>query len=557
MKIKESLIKILKNSLHSALTKDLLGAKGGVPPIFLEIPKNAEHGDLATNLALTMAASERKSPKEIAQIVIENIEDNDIIIKRIEIADPGFINFFLKETYWYSLLKDIEKEGNSYGQNQIGKGKRVQIEFVSANPTGPLHIGHGRGAAIGNALANLLETSGFEVEREYYINDVGKQMEILGRSVFLRSLQIKGKEVEFPSDYYQGDYIWDIAREVISLAEKDYLDLEEAEVIPLFTSLATDCILKQIKKDLVDFGVRFDYFFSEKRLFEEGKVFRLIADLSQKGYIYSNEGALWFKTTSFGDTKDRVVVRRDGVPTYFASDVAYHKYKFDRGFDMVINIWGADHHGYIPRIKAIVQALGKDSESLKILLVQLVNLLRAGKPVAMSTRSGEFTPLRDVIEEVGGDAAKYFFLMRRSDSPSDFDLELAKRKGEENPVYYVQYAHARICSILNFAKEKNLTVPKFEKAKVELLNLQEELTLIKQIALYPEVVEGSALSLESHRLPTYLNELASNFHRYYNQNRVVSSNLSLTSSRLFLVKMIGTVLRNALQLIGVSAPESM
>jgi arginyl-tRNA synthetase len=382
-------------------------------------------------------------------------------------------------------------------------------------------------------------------------------METLGRSVSLRYIELFGREIDFPKECYQGEYIKDIARDIKAKYKDRYLDGSDGEATSFFSVYAADYILEGIREDLLDFNVEFDEWFSEKTLIEKDKISEITSELEDKGYIYQKDGAFWFKTTKFGDEKDRVVIRANGQPTYFASDIAYHKDKLERKFDMIINIWGADHHGYILRMESVIQAFGKKKEVLEVLLVQLVNLMRDGKSIAMSTRSGEFVALKEVIQEVGKDAARYFFLMRSSDSPLDFDLELAKKQSNENPVYYVQYAHARICSILRLAKQRELHIPRFEEVKIDLLNLPEEMILIKQLLKYPDLIERSALSLEPHRITGYLNELAGDFHSYYNKNRVISNDSNLTMSRLFLVKMIRVVLKNALRLIGVDAPERM
>ncbi|MEK6654479.1 MAG: arginine--tRNA ligase, partial [Thermodesulfobacteriota bacterium] len=478
-------------------------------------------------------------------------------LEKIEIAGPGFMNFFIREGVLNRFLVDVEREGERYGSSDLGKGGRVQVEFVSANPTGPLHIGHARGAVVGDVMANILAAAGYRVFREYYINDTGNQMNNLGQSVFLRYRELLGEAAGFPEGCYRGDYIRDLAAELLKRDGKRYLDMDAEEVIRLFTDYAGSAILGGIKEDLRAFGVVFDLYFSERELYREEGVGMLLQALQDKGFIYREGDALWFRTTAFGDEKDRVVIRQNGAPTYFAADIAYHRNKFLRGFETVIDIWGADHHGYIPRMSAAVQALGYEKEALKVILVQLVNLLREGKPVAMSTRSGEFVTLREVVDEVGKDAARYNFLMRRSDSHLDFDLELAKRQSNENPVYYVQYAHARICSIIRMVAERGIEMPAFGQADPGLLKLPEEIDLIKAITRFPEVVEGAARTLEPHRLTFYLNDLAAGFHSYYNKNKVISDDGVLTAARLFLVKSVLTVLKNALKMLGVSAPEKM
>lgn len=556
MRVKNTLTDIINEALADCGRKGLLRVKE-VPDVELEIPKIQEHGDFSTNIAMILASKEKKSPVSIANAIANTIRERDTVLAKVEVAGPGFINFFMANDYWYNSLKDIEKRSNSFWKSRIGEGKKVQIEFVSANPTGPLHIGHGRGAAVGDVLANILRAVGYEVVKEYYINDAGSQIETLGRSVFLRYIQLSGRDIDLPPDCYQGEYIVDMANDVIARFGDRYLDESHDEAISDLAVYAADHILQGIKEDLRDFGVEFDEWFSEKTLFKNNKILEVTDELKEKGLIYEKDGAFWFKTTRFEDEKDRVVIRVNGQPTYFASDIAYHKNKLERKFDMIINIWGADHHGYIPRIESVIQAFGEKREVLKLLLVQLVNLLRDGQQVAMSTRSGEFDTLSEVVKEVGKDAARYFFLMRNSDSPLDFDLELAKKESNENPVYYVQYAHARVSSILRLADDRGLDIPGFEDVEIDLLKLPQELTLIKQILRFSEVVEGSALSLEPHRITVYLNELASSFHSYYNKNRVISDAPSLTMARLYLVKMIKIVIENALGLLGVSAPERM
>ncbi len=554
--VKKTLVELLEGAIRSGGGEGLLP---GVehPPIEVEWTKDPSHGDYASNIAMVLASQARKNPREIARILSERIKDPAGILERVEIAGPGFMNFFIREGVLTRLLEEVERQGERYGSSALGKGRRVQVEFVSANPTGPLHIGHARGAVVGDVMANILEASGYRVFREYYINDAGNQMNNLGKSVFLRYRELLGEKEEFPEGCYRGEYIRQLAAELLRRDGERYREMDPGEVIRLFTDHAAGAILEEIQEDLRGFGVVFDLYFSESELYREEGVTRLLRELQEKGFIYREGETLWFRTSEFGDEKDRVVVRQNGEPTYFAADIAYHRNKFQRGFETVIDIWGADHHGYIPRMSAAVQALGYPKESLKVILVQLVNLLREGKPVAMSTRSGEFVTLREVVDEVGKDAARYNFLMRRSDSHLDFDLELAKRQSNENPVYYVQYAHARICSILRMAAERGIAVPGFGRMDSTRLKLPEEADLIKAITRFPEVVEGAAATLEPHRLTFYLNDLASLFHSYYNRNKVVSDDDALTGARLFLVRSVRTVLKNALKMLGVSAPEKM
>lgn len=554
--MKKRLERMVGEALAACMEKGTLAA-AELPAVEIELTKDAAHGDYATNAAMMLASRLKMNPRRIAEALIAELADPGGVVARTEIAGPGFINFFIREGFWATLLEAVEREGAGYGRLDFGAGRRVQVEFVSANPTGPLHIGHARGAVVGDAVAAILAACGYAVEREYYINDAGNQMHNLGRSVLARCRELAGGGAPFPENGYQGEYIRELAREVLAREDRRCLDEAEGEAIPRLTDHAGGVILDGIKEDLKAFGVIFDRYFSERTLYENDGVARLLAALEAQGFIYREDGTLWFRTTAFGDEKDRVVIRQNGEPTYFAADIAYHKNKFERGFDTVIDVWGADHHGYIPRMHAGVQALGYPKEALRVILVQLVNLLRDGKPVAMSTRSGEFVTLRQVVDEVGRDAARYNFLMRRSDSHLDFDLELAKRQTNENPVFYVQYAHARICSILRTAAERGHVPPRYREADMGKLSLPEETALIKRISEYPDVLEGAAVALEPHRLTFYLNDLAAIFHNYYNRHRVVSDDRECTLARLFLVKCVRTVLRNALRVLGVSAPETM
>jgi len=560
---------ILKELLGEALKKMELSLPLSVDEVIsnssFEIPKNEKHGDYASNVAFILASRLKQSPLKVAQKLLPFLDRVDFssVIKEVKIADPGFINFFFKDNFWYEQLKIILTQGEGFGKADLGKGKRIQIEFVSANPTGPLHIGHGRGAALGDALASILSFVGYQVTKEYYINDVGNQMETLGRSVFYRYQELFSRSTEFPEDHYQGEYIYDIARKAIELWGDRYLENKEKEVIPVFSQLAKEVILGGIKQDLEDFRVNFDSWFSEKELIESGELEDIIAELKKRGLLYEKDGAWWFPATKFEDEKDRVVIRSNGQKTYFASDIAYHKNKFSRNFDYLINIWGADHHGYVPRLKAMIKALGYDPERLRVLLVQMVSLVREGKSISMSTRQGEFISLREVLSEVGSDVTRYLLLTRKSDVPLEFDLELAKKQSDENPVYYVQYAHARLCSILRLAQERGIDIDNLVDANISLLTNPEELALIKKISHFPEVVEGSALSLEPHRLTIFLQDLVSAFHRYYHsgklegERRVLTSDLTLSRARLSLVIGLKITIKNALSLLGVSAPERM
>ncbi|MCX8042875.1 MAG: arginine--tRNA ligase [Desulfobacterota bacterium] len=554
--MKQYIEELLKNVCMQCMEQGLLRQES-LPAFVVEAPRNKEHGDLATNLAMMLAKTERRPPRQIAQMLVDRLHGASPHVEKIEIAGAGFINFFLKHEAWHDVLHDIATAGDRFGSSQEGGGRRIIVEFVSANPTGPLHIGHGRGAALGDALARILSFVGYDVVREYYINDVGNQMQNLGKSLYLRYLQELGQQVDFPEGLYRGEYMVAIARDLVQQKGRGIMELPEHDAMRFCTTYAAEVILADIKHDLELFGVRFDTWFSERTLFDNGHVQELLAHFQETGLVYETEGALWFRTTQFGDEKDRVVVKEDGTTTYFASDIAYHKQKFDRGFVQAIDIWGADHHGYVPRLTAVLKALGYPENALHVILVQMVNLLRDGIPVAMSTRSGEFVTLRQVIEEVGTDAARFMFLTRRSDAQLDFDLEIAKKQNDENPVYYVQYAHARICSIIGYAAEKGIAPPSASTVSIDLLTEPEERDIIRKLAAFPEVVAGSARACEPHRISVYLMELVGQFHRYYNRYRVVTDDPALSSSRLYLMLGIRQVLRNGLQLLGVSAPEKM
>jgi arginyl-tRNA synthetase len=526
--------------------------------VVMKEPKADSHGDLSTNMAMQMAKTQRMSPRKIAATLIDHLDDTMGLIERAEIAGPGFINFFIRTSAWYPVLAAIHEQDTQYGRCDLGKGTRIQIEFVSSNPTGPLHVGHGRGGAVGDSTANILSYCGYDVQKEYYINDSGRQIQTLGMSVYLRGKELIGETVDFPDTCYQGDYIRDLAGKLLEREGRELFETDEAEAIMPCARYAAEKITAGMRADLVDFGVTFDRWFSEQSLYDSGKVDGDIHDFKEKGLIYEKDGALWFKTSDYGDEKDRVVVRQNGQTTYFASDITYHKDKFERGFQKVIDVWGADHHGYIPRMKAAVEASGYEREQFDVLLVQLVNLLRAGQPVAMSTRAGEFVTLAEVVKEVGRDAARFIFLTRHYESALDFDLELAKQKTNDNPVYYVQYVHARISSIHRKAKSDRMDVSGFAPSDLSALETLEDIALIKALARYPEVVETSGVLMEPHRITYYLMTLAAAFHTYYNRHRVLcEDDLKLTRARLYLVSAVQKVIRNGLALLGVSAPDSM
>ncbi len=553
--MKDQLRLAIRAALKQCYTDGSLTSGEFPKEVQLEIPKNSEHGDFSTNLAMTLAKPERKAPRKIAETLVAALQGNSLCDK-IEIAGPGFINFRLIATCWYKVLDQIMQQDETYGYSQVGAGKKIQVEFVSANPTGPLHIGHGRGAVVGDAVAAVLQAAGFEVQREYYINDAGNQILTLGRSILLRLRELQGEIVEFPEDGYQAAYIVDLAAKYRS-EQGELNDVTEAEAIELCSRFGIVEILKWIEADLKSFGIHFDHWFSEQNLYDQGMVDQELLKLKEKGLSFEEDGALWLRTTDYGDDKDRVLIKSDGSYTYFASDVAYHMEKFDRGFDQVIDVWGADHHGYIPRMKAMLAGLGHPPEALEVLLIQMVNLLRDGQPYIMGKRSGNFITLKEVIDEVGRDACRFFFLMRRCDSQLDFDLELAKQQSSDNPVYYVQYAHARVCSINRNAAESGIEPLQPGQIDYNRLELTEELALVKQLARFPETVVGAALSYEPHRIIFYLQDLAAQFHSYYNRHRVLVDDPATTRARLCLVNSVRIVLANALQMLGMSAPERM
>ena len=555
--MKQKILDIVLAAAHRALEAGALRTLD-FPSFEIEEPKLAQFGDFSTNFAMVAASVQKMAPKKIAEAIVQHMDDSNGILQGAEIAGPGFINFFIRPEAWLPVLKTIHDQGNGYGARNLGNGRKVQVEFVSANPTGPLHVGHGRGAVVGDAVANLLSFCGYEVQREYYINDSGRQIRTLGLSVYLRYRELFGQEVNFPADCYQGDYIRDIAADIRNRNQDALLKMKEEDAVSWAARFAAADILEGIRADLKSFGVGFDNWFSEQSLYDRGKVEAAMDSLLSRKILYEHDGALWFKTSEYGDEKDRVVVRTNGITTYFASDIAYHLDKFDRGFERVIDVWGADHHGYIPRMKAAVAAAGRRKEQFDVILVHLVNLLRAGEPVAMSTRSGEFVTLREVVNEVGKDAARFIFLTRHYESPLDFDLEVAKQKTSDNPVFYVQYVHARISSIQrNAAERSDFPQAAWDQQALGLLQAFEEIQLIKALARYPDVVQSAASLLEPHRIMFYLMDLAALFHAYYNKHRVLTEDPMLSQSRLYLITAVQKVMRNGLSLLGVSAPEKM
>jgi arginyl-tRNA synthetase len=525
----------------------------------IELPKSKEHGDLAANVALKLSRVVRRKPAEVAgeikEILAGKIAGEPALagsIKKMEVEGPGFLNFFLTHSVLHPILLEIQEKNALYGASGHGKGEKVLVEYVSANPTGPLTIAHGRQACIGDALARILKAAGYAVSREYYLNDTGRQIEILGRSAWLRYQEHFGLRVEFPEEGYQGDYIRDLARLAAAKIGDRYKSAPEKEAIAFFSDFAAAEIMNGIRKDLADLRVEFDCYYSEKKLRESGKIEETLDLLRGKGLVFEAEGAVWFKSTAFGDDKDRVVRKSTGEYTYLAPDIAYHQEKFRRGYEWLINLWGPDHHGYIPRMKAAVQALGGDKDSMDVLIVQLTTLFRQGQPVRMSTRAGEFVTLRELMDEVGVDATRMFFILRRVESLLDFDLDLAKAQSQENPVYYLQYAHARISSILAYGG-----VPVTLQVDLELLRENEEIDLMKHLQQYPDILIAAATGQEPYRVVDYLRDLATTFHKFYANHRVVTDNAELTRARLLLVDCVRIVLRNGLEVIGVSQPAKM
>lgn len=551
MDIKDILTAAIEQAAKDAMAEGVF-PEGELPTIVLEVPPQKEFGDFATNFAMQSAKVFHKNPRQIAEELVRRIQGS--WLDHAQIAGPGFLNFYLKGNVLYDAFQQILAAGESFGQLPPKDAPKIQVEYVSANPTGLLHVGHGRGAAAGSALVNLLRAAGYPVESEYYINDAGNQMDNLARSVNARYLELLGREVEFPEDGYHGQDIIDTAQRIIDKEGDKYLNLDEAERLTIFKDLAYVEKLAALKEDLAAFNVTFDHWFSERTLHPDA-VRAAVKILQDNGNIYEKEGALWLRSTAYGDDKDRVVIRDNGVPTYLAADIAYHHNKYERGFDRIVNIWGADHHGYVCRVKAAMQALGHDPEKLTVLLLQMVALFRGGELVKMSKRTGQSVSLNELMEEVGTDAARYFFLMRSLDSQLDFDLDLAKKKSNDNPVYYIQYAHARIHSIYRQAEETGLKLG--SQPELSLLTDESEVGLIKKIEEYPEEVERAARDYAPQRIARYSYDLASAFHSFYNKCRIMGVEPKLAESRLALVTVTAHVIRHSLGILGVSAPEHM
>ncbi len=525
--------------------------------IQLEQPRQEIFGDLSTNVALVLSREVGGDPLSIAEEISSALRLNRQHIKSWSVCAPGFINFIYGSHFLRSQLMEILNSGASYGESDIGQGKKIQIEFVSANPTGPLNVVNARAAAVGDSIANLLGACGYQVEREFYVNDTGVQIKRLTESVEVRYRQLLGEDVELPEDAYRGEYLIDLARELVDEVGKDYLSLPLAELRENIRHWALRRLIDQQREDLERFGVVYDVWMSERSLKKSGAQEEILALLTDHGTIFERDGAVWFRASDFDDEEDRVLIKEDGSSTYFLTDIAYHKNKFDRGFDTAIDLWGPDHHGYLPRMRSAVQALGIDPARLQLLIIQQVNLLRGGRPVKMSKREGSIVTMRELIEEVGVDVARFFFLMRRLESHLDFDMDVAVEQSEENPVYYVQYAHARICSILRHADEKKIASDDPLQANLSLLRTAEELELIKKITRLPETIQNAARELQPHRMTVFLREVATSFHQFYHKRRVVTDSLPLTRARLALVKATQIVLGNGLKLIGVNAPTRM
>ncbi|PAD71216.1 arginine--tRNA ligase [Paenibacillus campinasensis] len=550
------------NSLVAEAVGDAAVAAGLVsreelPQVLLEVPKDKAHGDLATNLAMQLTRIAKKNPRQIAEAIVEHLDKEKASIEKADIAGPGFINFTLDKSYLYPVVELVQQQGADYGRVDLGKGQRVQVEFVSANPTGSLHLGHARGAAVGDALCNLLDYAGYEVTREYYINDAGNQVMNLCKSIEARYLQELGQDAEMPEDGYHGEDIIGFAKELVAEKGDALLSMDPAERTAFLREYGLGKELDKIKRDLNRFRVHFDEWFSETSLYEDGLVEKALNELKNKGEAYEQDGATWLRTTDYGDDKDRVLVKNDGTYTYLTPDIAYHRNKYERGFDRMINIWGADHHGYIPRMKAAMEALGFDPGKLTVLIAQMVSLFQNGEKVKMSKRTGKAVTMEDLMDEVGVDAIRYFFTMRSMDSHLDFDMDLAVSTSNENPVFYVQYAHARICSVFRQAEEQGVEVQPLSEVNLQVLQSEHEYDILRKMGELPQEVSVAADNYAPHRLIRYVYELSSLFHSYYKAQRVITEDAAQTQARLALLSAVRTVIANVLRLVGVSAPERM
>ncbi|EIJ80270.1 arginyl-tRNA synthetase [Bacillus methanolicus PB1] len=556
MNIVEQVQSKLKEEIKAAVLKANLAAADEIPDVILEVPKEKSHGDYSTNMAMQLARIAKKAPRMIAEQLVSQFDRSKASIEKIEIAGPGFINFYMNNSYLTDLIPTILDKGDAYGETTVGGNQKILVEFVSANPTGDLHLGHARGAAVGDSLCNILDKAGFNVSREYYINDAGNQINNLARSVEARYFQALGIEKEMPEDGYYGEDIVEIGKKLAEEFGDMYVNADEKERFDFFREYGLKYEMEKLKKDLENFRVKFDVWYSETSLYHNGKIDEALKVLKNNGHIYEKDGAAWFRSTELGDDKDRVLIKQDGSYTYLTPDIAYHKDKLERGFEKLINIWGADHHGYIPRMKAAIEALGYDRDALEVEIIQLVHLYKNGEKMKMSKRTGKAVTMRELVEEVGLDAVRYFFAMRSSDTHMDFDLDLAVSQSNENPVYYAQYAHARICSILRQGEEQGLTIDR--NADFSVIQSEKETDLLKKLGEFPQAVGEAAQKRMPHRITNYIFDLASAFHSFYNAEKVLDpENETTTKARLALVKAVQITLKNALGLIGVSAPEKM
>lgn len=551
--IRLQLKKVLDNCFAEGVQEGLWSEKAA-DKFTVELPKHEGQGDFSTNFALVLAGIEKKNPREIAGCIAEKLAGKSDLIDRVEIAGPGFVNIFINHAVWRNMIPKIITEGAAFGKSQAGGGRRVMVEFVSANPTGPLSIGHGRQAILGDSIARLLAATGYNVYREYYYNDAGRQMRVLGESTRARYLELLGAEFSFPEDGYQGEYIVDIAR---SLVDERGDSLKNHEDVTPFKEQAEKFIFKDISSTLERMGIVFDNYYNEHSLYENGLIDDVVNELRAKGYVYEQDNAVWFKTTAFGQEQDRVIIKSSGEPTYRLPDMAYHREKFRRNFDWLVNIFGSDHIATVPDVLAGVKALGYDPEKITVVLHQFVTLTRDGKQVKMSTRKANFITVDELIDEVGVDPVRFFFMMRKADSQLEFDLDLATRQSQENPVYYVQYGHARLCAIIRQAAEKGLGLPEFDPAESVLLGEPEELKLLQTMSTFPATIENSALELAPHKVIFYLMELAAQLHSYYNKHKVITDDLPLSRARLCMIRSVQVVLKNGLEMVGLTAPERM
>ncbi|GAA0436148.1 arginine--tRNA ligase [Lentibacillus halophilus] len=547
---------ILKQEIAAAVVQAELATDEERPEVILEKPKEKAHGDFATNIAMQLARIAKKAPKQIAEDITTHLDTAKAHVDKVEVAGPGFINFFMKNDFLGDLIPAILEAGDTYGRSDAGKGEKVQVEFVSVNPTGDLHLGHARGAAYGDVFSNVLEAAGYNVEREYYINDAGSQIDKLATSVETRYMQALGRDAKMPEDGYRGDDVAAIGRDMAAEYGEKWVDADTSERLSFCREYGLQSSLNQIKKDLADFGVHFDHWFSEQSLYADKKVEEAVQTLRDGGYVYEQDGAVWFRSTDFGDDKDRVLIKQDGSYTYLTPDIAYHKDKLERGFQEMINVWGSDHHGYIARMEAAIQALGYPADKLVVKIIQIVNLYEGGEKLRMSKRTGNAVALRDLMEDVGIDATRYFFVMRSNDTQFDFDLDLARSQSNDNPVYYVQYAHARICTMLKQAEAKGFAGS--EAFDANLLTAEKETDLLKKLGAFPQTIADAAEKRAPHKVPQYVFELASQLHSFYNAEKVLDpDHPERTKARIALMEAVRTTLANGLRLIGITAPESM